>query len=140
LAQSMERSLIYRIARAVDPDRPIVWLAELAGVAYSTAKTWAYGSKRHWAYGQRKPPVSLLKDLHAALEAALPAHQGYRLVLALTSLLDQYIWEREREPIKPRAGFNLIRERDGPGSIPRDGRNRRGRPPLPEVVNSRRKG
>jgi hypothetical protein len=122
----MERSLVYRIARALNPD-PIVWLAAFAGVARSTAKTWCYGNK-HWAYGQRKPPISVLKKLQSALETALPTHQDRRLVLALDELLKQYIWEREREPIKPRAGFNQIWERDGPGSIPRDGRNRRGRP------------
>jgi len=33
----------------------------------------------------------------------------------------------EREP-KRRTGFNEIKERDGPGSTPRDCRNRLGRP------------
>lgn len=40
------------------------------------------------------------------------------------------ISQREREP-KRRTGFNEIRERDVPGSVPRDGRNRRGRQGAP---------
>jgi hypothetical protein len=37
------------------------------------------------------------------------------------------IARREGEPPRHR-GFMEIRERDGPGSVPRDGRNRLGRP------------
>jgi hypothetical protein len=123
----VERTLIHRIACVFAPDRPIGWLARSAGVAHSTAKTWAYGHKS-WAYGNRRPPIYLLKGLQIALEETLPTHKNQVEVLELSQLLRGYLWEREQEPMKPRAGFNVIRERDGPGSIPRDGRNRRGRP------------
>ncbi len=126
----MEKTLVYRVAAALFPEHPLKCLAGFAGVAHSTVKTWAYGSK-HWAYGNRRPPIRVFNDVYAALQAALPTHKNQALVLDLTELLRGYIWQREREPIKPRAGFNKIRERDGPGSIPRDGRNRRGRPRRP---------
>ena len=121
------RPLIYRIAAAFDPGRPVHWLADFAGVARSTAKTWAYGSK-HYAYGNCRPPICLLKELRDFLKSAWPTHTEPKLLIELHSLLKQYIWVRQREPIKPRKGFMEIRERDGPGSIPRDGRNRLGRP------------
>jgi hypothetical protein len=41
--------------------------------------------------------------------------------------LDYHIRQREYEP-PHRTGFNLIRERNGPGSVPSDVRNRAGRP------------
>jgi hypothetical protein len=41
--------------------------------------------------------------------------------------LDHVIRKRSYE-VRRRTGFNEIRERDGPGSVPRDGRNRLGRP------------
>jgi hypothetical protein len=123
----MPETLVYRIASALDPTRPIMWIMEIAGVAHSTAKTWAYGSKS-WAYGNRRPPIEALKNMQAALRDALPEGVNQKLLLELDALLKAYIWEREREPAKPRSGFNEIRERDGPGSIPRDGRNRLGRP------------
>jgi hypothetical protein len=50
------------------------------------------------------------------------------IVSGLILQLDYDIIQREREP-RRRTGFNEIRERDGPGSVPRDGRNRLGRPP-----------
>jgi hypothetical protein len=118
---------MYRVAIAFNPSHPIGWLSQFAGVSYSTAKTWAYGHK-HWAYGNRRPPLQVLKDIYDAIEQASPSPPGTARMLALRELLRGYIWEREREPVKPRAGFNVIRERDGPGSVPRDGRNRRGRP------------
>jgi hypothetical protein len=129
-----ERPLIFRIARLLHPDRPIVWLAWIADhrggerkVAFATARTWVYGRK-HWAYGSRRPQVALLRKLRGLLQAALPTHGNQRAIIELSSLLDQYIWLREREPQRGRTGFNEIKVRDGPGTPPRDGRNRRGRP------------
>jgi hypothetical protein len=46
---------------------------------------------------------------------------------------DYLIIGREREPPR-RTGFNEIKERDGPGSMPRNGRNRRGRPRRPAAA------
>jgi hypothetical protein len=94
---------------------------------HSTAKTWAYGSK-HWAYGNRKPPIQVFKKLRGLLQDALPTHENQRVVIDQTTLVDQYIWLHERKAARPLTGFNEIRVRDGPGSTPRDGRNRLGRP------------
>jgi hypothetical protein len=128
------RPLIFRIAHALYPAAPVAWLASIADhrrggrkFAYSTAKTWAYGFK-HWAYGSRKPPMELFKKLKGLLQDALPTHEDQRVVIELSSLLDQYIWLEGRKAARPRTGFNEIRPRDGPCSTPRDGRNRRGRP------------
>lgn len=75
----MERSLVYRVAAALFPEHPAKSLARFAGVAHSTAKTWAYGSK-HWAYGNRRPPIRVFKDMYAALRTALPTHENRVLV------------------------------------------------------------
>jgi hypothetical protein len=129
-----QRPLIFRIASALHPDWPVAWLASVADhrrggrqISYSTARTWCYGSK-HWAYGSCKPPIELFKKLKGLLEGALTTHENQRLVIELSDLLTQYIWLHERKAPRPRTGFNEIRSRDGPGSIPRDGRNRLGRP------------
>jgi hypothetical protein len=129
-----ERPLIFRIARVLHPDRPIAWLARIAEhrrggrqFTYSTVKTWVYGRK-HWAYGNRKPPIHVFKKLRGLLQAALPAHENQRVIIELSDSLNQYIWLHERKAARPLTGFNEIRPRDGPGSIPRDGRNRLGRP------------
>jgi hypothetical protein len=47
--------------------------------------------------------------------------------LALAKALEEYAAKRRAEPRRAR-GFEVVRARDGPGSPPRDGRNRRGRP------------
>jgi hypothetical protein len=109
-ASPMAWTLIRDIARTLSPDRPIIFLARLAGCPRPTAKSWATG--------HRRPPISVLKLLRELV-------QGRRT--GLEGELDYEIRRREYEP-KHRTGFNLIRERDGPCSIPRDGRNRRGRP------------
>jgi hypothetical protein len=134
LRSDHERPLIYRIAQLLHRDRPITWLAWNADLrrggrqyAYSTVKTWACGQK-HWAYGNRKPPIHLFKKLKGLLQVALPTHENRSVIIELTELLDQYIWQCERKAARPLTGFNEIRPRDGPGSVPRDGRNRLGRP------------
>jgi hypothetical protein len=45
----------------------------------------------------------------------------------LTLAMDSEIADRERER-RTKSGFNEVRPRDGAGSLPRDGRNRLGRP------------
>jgi hypothetical protein len=131
-----QRPLIFRIACALHPDwpGPVAWLASIADhrprgrkYAYSTARTWCYGS-RHWAYGNRKPPIALVKKLRGLLQDALPTHEDQRVVIELSELLNQYIREQERKAARRLTGFNEVRLRDGPGSEPRDGRNRLGRP------------
>lgn len=109
----MSATVIRSAARALNPDRPIMMLARLARGRRSTAKSWATG--------RRRPPIAtlkilldLLKDRRAALYQLIPE-------------LEYVIALRDREPPR-RTGFNEIRERDGPGSVPRDGRNRLGRP------------
>jgi hypothetical protein len=128
--------LIFRIACALHPGwpGPVAWLASIADhrrgrrqTALSTAKTWCYGSK-HWAYGNRKPPIQVFKKLRGLLQDALPTHENQRVIIELSDGLNQYIWQHERKATGPLTGFNEVRERDGPGSTPRDGRNRLGRP------------
>jgi hypothetical protein len=111
----MSDTLIRRAARALNPDRPIMTLAGLAGGRRSTAKSWATG--------RRRPSGTTLKILRNLLKD----RQGdfFQLIPQLEHLIRQ----REREPPR-RTGCNEIRVRDGPGSAPRDGRNRFGRPRL----------
>lgn len=109
----MSDTVIRTAARALNPDRPIMTLAGIARRRRSTAKSWATGHRRP-SIATLKILLDLLKDRRAAL---------YQLIPELEYVIEQ----REREPIR-RTGFNEIRQRDGPGSVPRDGRNRRGRP------------
>lgn len=109
----MSDTLIRRAARALNPDRPIITLAGLACGRRSTAKSWATG--------RRRPSVATLKILRELLK------DRQADLFQLIPQLDYLIVQREHAPTR-RTGFNEIRERDGPGSIPRDGRNRFGRP------------
>jgi hypothetical protein len=115
----MSDTLIRQAAFALNPDRPIMMLADLARRPRSTA--------RSWASGHRRPPIAVLKMLRDALN-----HRQSTL-FALLRELDHIIMKREVEP-KRRTGFNEIWQRDGPGSTPPDGRNRRGRPIRPRAV------
>jgi hypothetical protein len=119
----MSATVIRSAARALNPDRPIMVLAGLARARArgATTKTWRRSTAKSWATGHRRPPIAtlkilldLLKDRRAALYQLIPE-------------LEYVITLREREPPR-RTGFNEIRVRDGPGSMPRDGRNRLGRP------------
>jgi|SRR6516225_6837494 hypothetical protein len=107
----MAWTLIRDIARMISHDRPIALLARLGGCPRATAKSWATG--------HRRPPIYVLKWLRE-----IERDRGWT---GLGPELDCEIRKREYEP-KFRSGFNEIRERDGPGSTPRDGRNRLGRP------------
>jgi hypothetical protein len=109
----MSDTVIRRAACCLNPDRPIRTLARLAHGRRSTAKAWATGHRRPSIY-KLKILRDLLKDRQASLLQLIPE-------------LDLMIMKREIEPTH-RTGFNEIRERDGPGSVPRDGRNRLGRP------------
>jgi hypothetical protein len=109
----MSDTVIRNAGCALNPDRPIMTLAELARRPRSTV--------RSWVRLRRRPPIAVLKAVRDALKERQAA------LLALMPQLDQIIMKREFEP-KRRTGFNEIRQRDGPGSVPRDGRNRLGRP------------
>jgi hypothetical protein len=106
----MAQTLIRDVMRMLSPDRPIMQLARFAGRPRPTAKAWATG--------HRRPPIDVLIMLREVVRDRPTGLEGE---------LDYEIRKREYEP-KHRTGFNTIRERDGPGSVPRDGRNRRGRP------------
>jgi hypothetical protein len=106
----MAQTLIRDVARTLSPDRPIALLARLTRRPRPTV--------RSWVTGHRREPIDVLKLLRGAVQG-----KGTGLELEL----DYEIRKREFEP-KHRTGFNTIRERDGPGSVPRDGRNRLGRP------------
>jgi hypothetical protein len=110
----MAWTLMRDIARTISPDRPIMLLARLGGCPRATAKSWATG--------HRRPPIYVLKLLREI------ERDGGRT--GLGPELDYEIRKREGEPgwMRRGPGFMQVRERDGPGSIPRDGRNRRGRP------------
>ena len=73
----MSDKLIRHVARALNPDRPISALAELAKRPRSTA--------RSWTSGRRRPPVAVLKAL---LEAIKERHSA---LLALMPVLDHAI-------------------------------------------------
>jgi hypothetical protein len=111
----MAWTLIRDVARLLSPDRPIMLLARLGGCSRATAKSWVTG--------HRRPPIYVLRLLRDAAQS-----QAWRA--GLLGELDYEIREREGEPPWKRRGpgFMEIRERDGPGSTPRDGRNRLGRP------------
>jgi hypothetical protein len=109
----MSDTVIRQAARALNPNRPIMTLVDLARRPRSTV--------RSWTSGHRRPSIAVLK----ILRDALTERQAY--IGQLVPELEHVIMNRERE--SPRlTGFNEVRERDGPGSIPRDGRNRLGRP------------
>lgn len=109
----MSDTVIRAAARALNPDRPIMTLAGLSHGRRSTAKSWATGHRRP-SVATLKILCDLLKDRRAVLYQLIPE-------------LEYVIMLRERDPPR-RTGFNEIRERDGPGSKPRDGRNQLGRP------------
>jgi hypothetical protein len=108
----MSDTVIRRAALVLNPSKPIVTLARLARGRRSTAKGWATG--------RRRPSVDKLKILRSLLKDRL------NTLLQLMPELDLLIMRREAEP-RRRTGFNEIRVRE-PGGMPRDARNRLGRP------------
>jgi hypothetical protein len=110
--------LINRAAHALFTGAPSALLARELGVFYPKA------TARSWRQGHRRAPLSVLKTLLRRLQArGAECH-------SLCREFDIEIARREGEPPSKRRGpgFMEIRERDGPGSKPRDGRNRLGRP------------
>ena len=108
-----DAGLINRAARALFAGAPSSLLARSCGVAKATA--------RDWRKDRRRAPKPALKQLRK-LAQIRAAECG-----VLCRDLDNAIMRRDGEFI-PRRGFMEIRERDGPGSLPRDVRNRLGQP------------
>src|SRR6516165_10456180 len=105
-----DAGLIDRVARALFEGAPSSLLARSCEVAKATA--------RDWRRDRRRAPKLALKQLRE-LAQIRAAECG-----VLCRDLDNAVARREGEFI-PRKGFMEVRERDGPGSVPRDGRNRR---------------
>lgn len=108
--------LLDRAARALFAGAPSALFASSWGwrVAKSTV--------RSWRQGHRRPPLVVLKHLRQLVqERAAECNELWRD-------LGFEIDRRQYGPPPPRRGFMEIWERDGPGSVPRDGRNRLGRP------------
>ena len=108
-----DAGLLDRAARALFAGAPTSLLARFSGAAKATA--------RDWRKDRRRPPKPVLKRLRE--EAQRRAAECCEICRDL----DNAIARRDVEFI-PRRGFMEIRERDGPGSVPRDARNRLGRP------------
>jgi hypothetical protein len=110
-----DADLINRAARALFTGAPSALLAR------SCDERVAKATARSWRQGHRRAPLPVLRRLRLMLQARC---------VECNELLRDFAIEiarREGEPPR-RRGFMEIRERDGPGSVPRDGRNRRGRP------------
>jgi hypothetical protein len=110
--------LINRAAQALFTGAPSALLARECDVLVAKA------TARSWRKGHRRAPVAVLKRLRRMLQV-----RGAEC-FSLCRDFDLEIARREGElPWKRRGpGFMQVRERDGPGSVPRDGRNRLGRP------------
>jgi hypothetical protein len=105
--------LLDRAARVLFAGAPSALLARHCGVPKATARSWRQGNRR--------APKHVLIKLRLMLQARAAQCN------ALCREFGIEIARREGEPLR-RRGFMEIRERDGPGSVPRDGRNRLGRP------------
>ena len=101
-----------RAARTLWPERHAAGLAALAGCPKSTARAWLSGRNR--------PPISVLRAVIHAL------HLRAEVCLSIKPFMESEVTAREREP-RRLAGWAEIKEWDGPGTIPRDGRWRGGR-------------
>jgi hypothetical protein len=113
-----DADLINRAARALFAGAPSALLARSCDVFVAKA------TARSWRQGHRRAPVPVLKKLLLLLRLRCVECNELLRDLAIE------IARREGEPPWKRRGlgFMEIRERDGPGSMPRDGRHRLGRP------------
>jgi hypothetical protein len=112
----MSDTVIRRAARALNPDRPIMTLAELPRERSSTSKRGRRSTAKSWANGHRRPPIAALKVLLDLLK-----HRRATLYQLIPEL-EYVIMQREREP-KHASGFMVRDPLTG-----QDKRNRRGRP------------
>ena len=102
-------------------------LAGFARGRRSTGKRGRCSTAKSWATGHRRPPIVNTRNFCSTCSRI--AEQP----LTSYSAIEFAIMQREREPPR-RTGFNEIKERDGPGSTPHDGRNRRARPRRPAAA------
>jgi len=109
--------LINRAAQALFAGAPTALLAHECGLLPKA-------TARSYRQGHRRAPVPVLKSLRRMLQVRAAECSS------LCRDFDLEIARREGEPHWKRRGpgFMEVRERDGPGSVPRDGRNRLGRP------------
>ena len=87
-----------------------------------TIRPCAEGTVRLWYLGSDKAPPWALDAI------AILARQRAALLLGLAPTVEDEAAARHktyRQPRPRKAGFMLVCERDGPGSIPRDGRRRK---------------
>jgi hypothetical protein len=106
--------LIFRASQALFPGAPSALLAN------SCENPVPKATARSWRQGHRRAPLPVVRRIHRLLqERAAECNDLWRL-------LGIEIVRREGEP-PHRRGFMEIRERDGPGSVPRDARWRSGR-------------
>ena len=112
-----DAELINRAALALFRGAPSALLARECDVlvAKSTARSWRR---------RGRAPVPVLKKLRRLAQLTCVG------LNELMRDLDIEIARREGECIR-RRGFMEVRERDGPGSMPHDGRNRRGKRQCP---------
>jgi hypothetical protein len=104
--------LIFRAAQALFLGAPNALLAGACGVPKATA--------RSWRQGRRRPPKHVLERVRLMLQArAAQCNELWRQ-------FGIEITRREGEP-RRLTGFNEIRVPER-GGVPRDGRNRLGRP------------
>ena len=110
-----DAGLIDRAARALFAGAPTALLARSCGVLVAKA------TARDWRRDRRRAPKPVLKRLRELAQIRAVECWG------ICRDIDNAIARRDVEFI-PRRGFMEIRERDGPGSVPRDARWRGGRP------------
>jgi hypothetical protein len=115
--RDMAATTLHRAALALSPDAPNAALARITGRPKATA--------RAWIAGRRRPPVAVLLKVQEELRRR--ARDMWEIGNN-GGALDCEIWRRRREPKPKLCGFFEVKQRDGPGSVPRDARNRLGRP------------
>jgi hypothetical protein len=108
----MAQTFIRGLARTLSPDRPIVFLAQLANCRRATAKSWATG--------HRRPPLVILQRLRDVVRDR---------VIDRTWLLElDYIIRKRKDEPKHRTGFWIIDPATGQNRANRLGRPKRNRP------------
>jgi hypothetical protein len=107
----MAANLVRDLARMLSPDKPIKMLMGWRRIPRSTV--------RAWCTGRRRPPTWVLNHFRHLM--------WLRGETERVQQLDHLIRQRRGEPRRC-SGFCVVKERDGPGSPHRDGRNRLGRP------------
>lgn len=100
-----ERAIL-RAVKLLWPRRHVKTLGEHLNRSRNTAASWLYG--------KRSTPQFVTRDIAAVLR------QHAAMMLAVADELDRELVKRELT-LPKRSGFCVVKERDGPGSIPRRG-------------------